>query len=225
VGDVVMPAKLTQESLIRDISTKHKTIEFGFATDKVRTRNQIYGKAEHLYDFIDIEVQVANNEKKPYTSTELKFATKPMETKKVNGERQTADYVAYWKFKTDETEEFRKLGIIFERKEVSDFHQTIIHNYKRFNNEINRFIDDPSTKYMFVLVEGNRPEALAYLPPMRYSQKQVRNLIAAKIGAVASIETRGVHVCWQGSRQSSANSISGYVKHFFCKNIAEVLDI
>jgi hypothetical protein len=239
-----MAARLTQESLLTDISTKYKTIEFGFCKDKQKTTDQIFRKAEHLYDNfidvqvefseietkfdenIDIQVEVAKNEKKPYTSSEIGFKTVDMRLKDKTGERQTADYVPYWKFKNEGKDQFKKLGIIFERKAVEDFHNTIIHGYKTFNNEINRFLGDPTTKYMFILVEGSRDEALTYLPPIRrYPGDQVRNLIAAKIGAVASIETRGVHVCWQGSRKSSANSIKGYIKHFFCKNCAGVLDI
>jgi len=78
---------------------------------------------------------------------------------------------------------------------------------------------------MFMLVESTRAQALSFLPPKRYTEKQVRNLIAAKIGAIASIESKGVHICWQGTRKSSYNSVKSYVKHFFCKNIVWVLDL
>lgn len=219
-----MPPKLTFESLLSDISEENKNIEFGFTTDKNKSLDYIYKKAEKIYDnFVDIKIEVANNEKLPYSSKEIGLPTSPMKTKSETGERQTADYVVYWKYVWEE--EYKKLGLIFERKAKEDFHNTVIHGYKRFNAEINRFLDDPTTKYMLVLIESDRDSGLAFLPPKRYTNTQIRNLIAAKIGAVQSIEMRGVHVCWQGSRKSSANSIKGYVKHFFSKNCIEVLGL
>lgn len=147
-----------------------------------------------------------------------------MKTKKETGERQTADYVVKWKWKSEPETAYRKMGIIFERKALEDFHGTMVSNYDRFNAEIDRFIDDPNTLYMFVLVEATRAEALVYKPPYkRYTGDQIKKMIAMKLGAVSSIQTRGVQICWQGTRQASAHSIKGYIEHFFKKNYWFVL--
>lgn len=185
----------------------------------------MYRRAEFLYEnCIDIIVEVAKNEQKGYTSKELQLPTAPMKTKKETGERQTADYVVKWKWKSEPETAYRKMGIIFERKALEDFHGTMVSNYDRFNAEIDRFIDDPNTLYMFVLVEATRAEALVYKPPYkRYTGDQIKKMIAMKIGAVSSIQTRGVQICWQGTRQASAHSIKGYIEHFFEKNYWFVL--
>ena len=218
-----MPRKTTFESLLNEISLKHKEIESGSFDEKYEATKDIYKMVEKLYDkFVDIEVHAANNEQKPLTEKELGLPVKPMQTKKVTGVRQTADYHFYWKFKHEKY--FRKLGMIVERKEVSDFHNTIINHHDRFNREIFRFLQDSSTLLMFIFIEGSRSEALTFVPPIkRYSGQQIKSMIAVKIGAIASFEARGIHVCFLGSRASSANAIKFYIKHFYIKNYYFVL--
>lgn len=224
-GCETIAARITLKSALRDIVKELDAIENETCLDRIKSRNLVWRRAKFLYDNeIDILVQVANNEQKGYSSADIGFPTIPMKTKKETGERQTADYVVYWKWKSEPDDAYRKMGIIFERKEVQDFHNTMIHNYDRFDREMERFITDKKTKMMYVLVEGSRQEAMVFVPPnRRYSGDNIKHMIAAKMGAVASIQARGIHVCWQGSRKASANSIKGYVSHFFEKNIDFVL--
>lgn len=219
-----MAARITLKSALMDIATELQAIKAESCEDYVKSRNKVWRRAKFLFDNeIDVEVQVANNEQKGYSSEEIGLPTIPMKTKKETGERQTADYVVYWKWKAEPIECFRKMGIIFERKEVSDFHNTMIHNYDRFDREIERFLNDEKTKLMMVLVEGSRQDALVFTPPKRYNGNDIKFMIAAKIGAISSIQVRGIHICWQGSRKASANSIKPYISHFFEKNIEFVL--
>jgi ERCC4-type nuclease len=151
-----------------------------------------------------------------------------MRTKVESGDRQTADYVLYWKFKFEqevdgEPTPYRKMGICFERKEVKDFHGTIIQNYDRFDREMDRFIRDKKTRLMIVLIEGTLAETIAFIPPARYRGDQVKGMMSAKLGAIASIVARGVQVSFAGTREASANSIKRSVEHFFEKNIEFVL--
>lgn len=219
-----MPARITLESALKDIVSELDAIEKDICVDRFAARNKVWRRAKWIYDnAIDVRVEVANNEQKGYTDKELSFNTIPMRTKAETGERQTADYVFYWKFKFEPEEEFKKMGICFERKEVQDFHGTVVSNYDRFDREMDRFLTDPKTKMMFVLVEGSLAEALVYHPPKYYPGEMIKNMIAVKLGAIASIEARGIHVSFRGSRLASANSIKGYVMHYFEKNIEFVL--
>lgn len=220
-----MPARITMESALLDIAHEYKTIIENTCEDRETARRRAYRRAAYLYkNCIDVIVEVANNEQLGYVEKDIQLPTVPMKRKTETGERQTADYVVKWKWTHEPEKSFRKMGIIFERKAIEDFHQTIIQNYKRFDREINRFLDDPDTILMLILVEAARGDALVFTPPTkRYSGNMIKNMIAAKIGAVASIEARTVHVCWQGSRKSSANSIHGYVEQFFEKNYDFVL--
>lgn len=220
-----MAARITLKSALMDIATELQAIKTESCVDYIKSRNKVWRRAKYLYDNeIDVEIEVANNEQKGYSSADLGFTTSPMRTKAETGERQTADYVVYWKWKSEPRTALRKMGIIFERKEVQDFHNTMIHNYDRFDREMERFIADKNTKSMMVLVEGSRQDAMVFVPPnRRYDGDSIKHMIAAKMGAVASIQARGIHVCWQGSRKASANSIKGYVSHFWEKNIDFVL--
>jgi hypothetical protein len=74
-----MAARLTQESLLTDISTKYKTIEFGFCKDKQKTTDQIFRKAEHLYDnFIDVQVEFSEIETKFDENIDIKLKSQKM---------------------------------------------------------------------------------------------------------------------------------------------------
>ncbi|MFA7205007.1 MAG: ERCC4 domain-containing protein [Saccharofermentanales bacterium] len=224
-----MAARITLESALSDIISGLAAIADESCEDRFKVRNKIWKRAGWIYEnAIDIRVEVANNEKKKYTAKEINFDTIPMRTKAETGERQTADYVFYWKFKFEEEIEgepspYRKMGVCFERKEVKDFHGTIIQNYDRFDREIDRFLQDPKTKMMLVLIEGSLQETLAYIPPKIYSGNAVKGMIASKLGAIASIEARGVHVCFKSSRTQAANSLKKSVEHFWEKNIEFVL--
>lgn len=219
-----MAARITLESALSDIISGLATIADESCEDRFKVRNKVWKRAGWIYtNAIDIRVEVANNEKKKYTSTEINFDTIPMRTKAETGDRQTADYVLWWKFKFEPEEAFRKMGICFERKEVKDFHGTIIQNYDRFDREIDRFLQDPKTKMMLILIEGSLQEALAYIPPKRYSGDAVKGMISSKLGAIASIEARGVHVCFKSSRTQAANSIKKSVEHFWQKSIDFIL--
>ncbi|MDD2299490.1 MAG: ERCC4 domain-containing protein [Candidatus Pacebacteria bacterium] len=219
-----MAARITLKSALSDIISGLSTLDEESCEDRFKVRNKIWRRAGWIYEnAIDIRVEVANNEKKKYTSKEISFDTIPMRTKAETGERQTADYVFYWKFKFEPEEAFRKMGICFERKEVKDFHGTIIQNYERFDREIDRFLQDPKTKMMLILIEGSLQETLAYIPPKIYSGDAVKGMISSKLGAIASIEARGVHVCFKSSRTQAANSMKKSVEHFWEKNIEFVL--
>lgn len=219
-----MAARITLESALLDIITESDAINANTCEDRFASRNKLWRRARWIFDnAIDVRVERANNEQKGYAEKDIGFPTIPMRTKAETGERQTADYVFYWKFKFEDESAFRKMGICFERKEVKDFHGTIISNYERFDREIDRFLQDPKTKMMFILIEGSLAEALAYLPPKRYAGDQVKHMIASKLGAIAGIEARGVHISFRGSRLASANSMKGYATHFFEKNIEFIL--
>jgi ERCC4-type nuclease len=224
-----MAARITLVSALSDIMGGLAAIADESCEDRFKVRNKIWKRAEWVYEnAVDVRVEVANNEKKKYTSEEINFKTIPMRTKSETGERQTTDYVVYWKFKFEidvegEPTHYRKMGICFERKEVKDFHGTIIQNYDRFDREIDRFLQDPKTKMMLILIEGSLQETLAYLPPKRYSGDAVKGMIASKLGAIAGIEARGVHVCFKSSRVQAANSIKRSVEHFWEKHIEFIL--
>lgn len=219
-----MAARITLETALKDIITESDALNNDTCEDRFASRNKLWRRARWIFDnAIDIRVERANNEQKGYAEKDIGFPTIPMRTKAETGERQTADYVFYWKFKFEEETAFRKMGICFERKEVKDFHGTIISNYDRFDREIDRFLRDPKTKMMFILIEGSLAETIAYLPPKRYFGDQIKHLAASKLGAIAGIEARGVHISFRGSRLASANSMKGYATHFFEKNIEFVL--
>lgn len=217
--------RITIESALLDIAHEHRDMIDKPITERMKSRAKAYKRAEFIYENgIDVLVEVANNEQKGYSAKELQLPIAPMKTKKETGERQTADYIVKWKWKTEPDSAYRKMGIIFERKALEDFHGTVISNYDRFNAEIDRFLDDPNTRYMFILVEASRAEALTYRPQYkRYTGDQIKRMIGLKLSVIASIQTRGIQICWQGSRQASANSIKDYVEHFFKKNYDFVL--
>lgn len=224
-----MSARITLASALIDIVAESYALENETYKDYFVSRNKMWRRAAWIYEHgIDVRVERANNEKKKYTEEEIGLPIVPMRTKAETGDRQTADYVLFWKFKFEQEIEgepspYRKMGICFERKEVKDFHGTIIANYDRFDREMDRFLRDKKTKLMIVLIEGTLAETIAFLPPMRYGGNQVKGMMAAKLGAIASIGARGVHVHFAGTRESSANSIKRYVEHFFEKNIEFIL--
>jgi hypothetical protein len=76
---------------------------------------------------------------------------------------------------------------------------------------------------MYVFVECDRQEFLTYIPPG--SRASVRNLIVAKRAAIASLQARGVHVCFNGSRGESCAAMRDLVKFYAVKNYQEWLDL
>ena len=219
-----MAARITLESALKDIITESDSLSSGTCEDRFSSRNKMWRRARWIFDnAIDIKIERANNEKKGYSEAEIGFTTVPMRTKAETGERQTADYIPFWKYKFESDECYRKMGICFERKEVKDFHGTIIQNYDRFDREIDRFLQDPKTRMMFILIEGSLAETTAFLPPKRYTKEQIIGMISMKLGAISGIEARGAHISFRGSRLASANSIKGYVTHFFEKHIEFIL--
>jgi len=180
-------------------------------------------KVRHLVKmFGDFVVYVAGNEQKPYTQKELELETLPMPTKKVSGLPQVGDYHFAIKFKG--LQEPRKLAFAVERKEVGDFHNTLIMNHKRFNREIDRFRRDPTLQQFYVFVEGSQIEFLRYIPPVgKNRRRHIKNYEAAKREALWSLQSRGIHICFNGSRAESCNAMKSLVFQYAVKNWQEWL--
>jgi len=158
-------------SVLSDISKRHKTIEFGFSTNEEADKEALADILSEFYDeYCIVQCEIPGNElRKAYTEKELGFKITAMPPKKDSGEYQYADYA----FKISVNgEEFKPLNIRIERKEVSDFNNTILNNWLRFKKELAKSKGEDFR----IVVEGGMLQTLTFFYPYPKKCKYCMNV-------------------------------------------------
>jgi len=169
-----MPLALMKEpfeSVLSDISRRHKTLEFGFSTNEDDDREALESILSEFYDtYCTVKCEIPGNElRKAYTEKELGFKITAMPPKKDSGEYQYADYA----FKISVNGgEFQPLNIRFERKEVSDFNNTVMNNWLRFKRELAKAKGEDFR----IVVEGGMLQTLTFFYPYPKKCKYCMNV-------------------------------------------------
>lgn len=232
MGCVVMAAPLTKEKLIENISAKHKALEFGFSQDRDKDIEAIHRWTKRLIkEHCAFRLDAAGNEQKPYTEKETGLPVGMMETKDKTNRKQVLDY---WPFiclnpcDPKEKQEWIPLSFGIERKSKEDWHGTLFvgENYRRFKREINTFKADPILKNMYAFIECDMPDWVTYYPPVcHYDQAQIKKMIVSKEAALASVMSKGVNVCWLGSRKKAAGFIQKLTYQYAVEHYYEWLNL
>ena len=219
-----MPAKLTKEKLIENISAVHCGIKLGHSENPERDLERIHRWVKlFIKNNCKFKLKAAANEQLVYTEAETKLPIGVMETMKVSGRKQVLDYHPFIFY-----DDWIPLSFGIERKSKQDWHGTVYvgKNYKRFKREIQTWKADPVLKNMYVFVECPYEAWVTYYPPVaRYSGDQVRKMIVSKDNALASIMSKGVNVCWFSSRQKAAGFIKTLCFQYAVETYAEWMDL
>lgn len=228
-GVVVMVAAFTKEKLIENISTAHKSREFGFSKDPDKDLERIHTWTKRLIkEHYEFELDAAGNEQLTYNEKETGVPVGIMDTKKDTGRKQVLDYWVFICPKTPDKKERVQLSFGIERKSKQDWHGTLFvgKNYKRFKREIVTYKADPILKNMYVFVECPYEEWITYYPPVsRYTGDQVRKMIVSKDNALASIMSKEVSVCWFSSRKKAAGFIKTLAFQYAVEHYDEWLEL
>lgn len=148
------------ESVLEDISCRHKTLESGFSTNEDEDKDALEDTLSEFYDtYCVVQCKIPGNElRKAYTETELGFKITAMPPKKDSGEYQYADYAFEISVNGDE---FKPLNIRFERKAVPDLNITILNHWLRFKKELAKSKGEDFR----IVVEGSMIQTLTFFYP------------------------------------------------------------
>ena len=162
-------------------------------------RDKIWRCAGKWAERVPLNFFVASNEQKPYTVEDLGYETHPMPLKKESGVQQTGDYHCYLPDYNTHT------GLVWERKELSDFYNTIVHGRDRFFRECQRAVDNPSIDYMMIGIEGTSEKFMKLRPAGGKGAHP-----SARAAMVESLPARfGYNVIpkWYGGRKYAAKGL------------------
>lgn len=169
----------------------------------------------------NVIINVANNEKMPWTEDEIGYKITEMPTKKECGFDQVADYHI--------TMHGITAGLIVERKgcewEIddrgcvnacgNDLYTTLIHNHSRFNREIARFKSDSRFETMIVITECTYAEYMRFRPPFHINKRSDGEgaSIESRIGTLNAMMTKyNINVLFAGSRMAATSAFNNIVK-------------
>lgn len=130
--------------------------------DNQSLKNRLDYRVKRWMEFLDIRIEVANNEQNAWSSDMIGYPTCGMRTKKDTGVAQVGDYSGV--VKTLDGDWY--VPMICERKSVQDAYGTLVvdDNRKRFYREIARFKSDDRFDRMITIVEGSLTDFLLYQP-------------------------------------------------------------
>ena len=151
-----MARRKTIQDYEADIETLHAAhMEY---PDNETIREKLNYQVRKWAALVNIIFYQAQNERKPYTEDEVGYPVVPMPTMKISKHRQTSDYLCY-------LPQYKQIsGVFWERKEISDNYNTLIHNQDRFYDECRRAQQDPDCDILIVGVEGTQQQFLKYRP-------------------------------------------------------------
>ena len=129
---------------------------------------------------------------------------------------KTGDYAGY--FESPEHKMFR-IPICFERKSENDLYRTLMN--KKSRERFYREIDRKGSMDFFIIVECSKSDFMIYKPVG--SNANHKQLIPQKRGVLDSLEIRGAHVMWEGSRNECQHRIQGLCRQWVIKHFLDIV--
>jgi len=177
---------------------------------------------------LDIKVYVANNEKHPWTSSELGMGCAEMPLKSATGYNQVGDYI--FAVGADNQSTGRTGGaLVVERKETSDLYGTLMRaeNRDRFYRELDRFQVDPRFNQMIIMVEGSLKDFYEYSPKFNgktYNRNHSGANVESRRATIAGLYARGVPVLFCGSRHQAVKIYTQLIRQSIIKNYTNYIN-
>lgn len=194
-----MTKRKTASAYAEEIDVLHRELQASPDSDTIRKK--IDYRVKKWMTLIDIRIEIANNEQRPWDAEMLGYPTAPMRTKKNTDYNQVGDYIGV----VNMPDGPKYIGVVVERKSVEDLYGTLINedNRARFHREIDRFKDDERFNQMIVMVEGSLSEFLLYQPSFsgndfdytrRFDTKRNNVINDKKLTVLADLFIMGVPV-------------------------------
>ena len=203
---------------------KNKILELYGVDDKKTLYN-----AKKWIEKLNMIVYIPGNEQQPWTEDMLGHTVAKMPTKAQCGRSQVGDYQMYL------PDYDKYVGILGERKSVSDAYQTFLTGLDRFHREIDRFEIDERFDTFVVIIEGTREEYMQHQPPFRGKKfnkkiwmkqaKGAQHNKANKRGVMNSLMARGVVIHFAGDREQAAKDFVDICKKWLRYNYTNILKI
>lgn len=211
-----------------EITNLHKQIkDYSDSETLQKQLNHRIGKWQKL---LPITVLVANNERKPWTSSELGLECAGMPLKSKTGYNQIGDYMFEIEPEIQTSDVFTG-GLVVERKEVSDLYSTLMNsqNRARFNREIEKYRQDNRLNQMVVMVESTLEEFLSFTPSFNGRQfikyPKPGASPASRMATIASLYAKGIPIIWCGSRAQAVKLYPQLVRQWCIKNYDKVISM
>lgn len=224
-----MAKRKTESDYAADIAELHaQLMEY---PDSESIQKKIDYRVKKWMTFLDIHIEVANNEQTPWTASMLGYPTIPMQTKKSTGYDQIADYVGVVQTCNGD----RYIDLIVERKSIEDLYGTLIieDSRERFYNEIARFKADDRFTSMMVIVEGTMSDFILYQPVFsdggkfdyarRYDNKKNDSINEKKLTILADLFIADTPVIFADNRVFAAQFCGRLLRESVRKGYAKIL--
>jgi hypothetical protein len=176
-------------------------------------------------DLVEVKIFAANNEQKPFKTSEIGYPIFPMQTKKQCGFQQVGDYQALYKFGLGE-----KWGTTLIERKGDDLYNTLMNKdgRERFYREISRFKSDPRFKRMVVLTDWSMNDFMTFIPPFMGSRRNIDHIgasVNSRYGTIASLFIQDVPVFFAGSRERAAKTFHNLIRQDIVKNYEYYLEL
>lgn len=194
--------------------------------------DKLHSRVAKWAERVPLSFYAANNEQKPYDSDDLQGCeVLPMPPKKKLGFNQTGDYIGFLPDYLDAENKPHLTGVFWDRKELSDWYNTIIHGQDRFYNECQRSIEIDACDYMLIGVEGTLEKFLTYMPLQKLNGK-VRKTKGASVASRAALVDHlaprfdyRVNIQWHGGRSYAAKALVKRNRQWLKHHYADVLGL
>ena len=181
---------------------------------------------------LHIHIEVANNEKTAWTTEMLGYPVMPMQTKKMIGLYQVADYVGVVETSIGD----KYIDLIVERKSIEDLYGTLIteSNRKRFYKEIERFRDDSRFTSMMVIVEGTMSDFILYQPEFndgkfdytrQFDTRKNNSINEKKLTVLADLSVMGIQVVFCDNPSVAGMFCGRMMRESVRKGYAKILEL
>lgn len=203
--------------------------------DNVDLQKTLSSRLKSWSTKIAVAVEVANNEKYPWSASEIGYKTVSMQTKEESGFNQVGDYVAHFKGGSVDS----VCNTVVERKGgkkgqsgANDFYGTFMDSYNRdrFYREHLRFKRDFRFRSgkLIVFAECSFLDFLYFNPQFIGKQYNVRKVGASqnsRLATVASLFERNVPVFFAGSREKAAETYHYMINQNLIKYYYQYLNL
>lgn len=221
-----MAKRKTAADYEADIATLHKQLPDPSVEKKIARR------IKKWMELAPIRVQVANNEKKPWTPEMLGYPVERMSLKKDIGINQVGDYQGI--IETSAGDKY--IGIVIERKSVEDCYNTLIteDDRARFYREIERFKSDNRFNKLMIIVEGTLSDFILYQPKFnadgfdyarRFDTNKNNTINEKKMTVVSDLLIMNVHVLFCDNPALSAQMCGRIFRESVRKNYVQILGL
>lgn len=191
---------------------------------------QIVYRVKKWMELAPVRIQVANNERTPWTSDMIGYQTESMPTKKSTGIRQTGDYHGVVATSVGD----RYIDIVIERKALEDLYGTLVPEEERarFYREVGRFCADKRFNKMAILVEGSFTDFILYQPEFnadgfdyarRFDSKKNNTINEKKVTVLADLFVMGIPVIFCDNPTLAAQMCGRIMRESVRKNYAQLL--